>query len=489
MGWFDQYEFFGDASPAEKIDDMIARDAALDDLISSTSVTGITDRNKIINPSDILSKYTFGNSVGERRKYNEYLNALTTLQSQQQFSYDEWFESPEQQVIREKSAGLNSDILGLGGSESPSSDLSLPSPNEGLPTLGDIVNNSISSISSVVSSLSSVASLATAFTDIPLKQQNLNNAELVGEQLDLQNENLLGVSMANDIANLLGTAQQVHLKSKSTEPFDLEGWFANDANFAPLAAVYGNSPRYDAQLNKQRNAVLEHVRSASAAQKDIASNIYDTGEIISSPYYSPDQKLTMIQLKPFTAACAAADKAEVTLRNTIADIKNKFSSGLNVQTAIDAANNENHYKAEFFDEANGQLVAAYEQFLRDVSIPAYELERSINQGYLDLFNSDPSGLNGWKAAYLYGSNGGTSWKDAYFVRMDESFGALIDSELSIAKASGDFAEIQYMLQALQTISQSMTSRGKNNPLYFDGRLLTIVNKYENILMQSLENLE
>lgn len=468
----------------------------LHDFINELPVTGITSRDQIINPYDYLDHYHFGNGAQGRREYNEFLGRLQNIQAQQQASYDEWYNSPEQQAIRDREAGLNPDLVGLSGSEVPQTGVSQINPTEGLPTTGEQVSSVVQGITSIIGTLSSVASLATAFSTLPLTAQQSKNAKLLGEQLGLQNESLglqneqqLGLMMARDISDLLATAQQVHLNSGKSEPFDLDGWFAHDDNFAPLGAIYGNNPRYAPQLAKQREAVLNHMKEAASAQKDLASSTYGLGQIISSPYYSPDQKLTMIQLKPFTAACAAADLADTKLRETLADIRSKYASGLNVQTAIDVANNQNKYQSDFYAEAQGSLVAAFEQFLRDSATPAYELEKNINQGYLDMFNSDPSGEGAWKASYLYGSKGGSSWKEAYYIRFDESFKSLIDSELAVAQATGDYASLNAMITAFDSILATSASNPLSKLFSIDPNFVKIAKKYRDFLRDEVARIE
>lgn len=437
---------------------------------TSGDYLNITDRSQIINPEEILSQGNWTNSAESIAEYNKALQALRNIQAQQEAAYEEYYNSPINQVQRDQVAGLNPDILGLSGSQSAQAGVGESQPYSGLPTSEQLLFQSEQikqqKFQNIISALSAVTSLATAFSTIPLNIQNAKNAKKAGENLDLQNialgfsnealdlanQNSFGASMAKDIAGLLSTAQQKHLDSDSTAPFDLDAWFADDSNFSSLEAIYGSSPRYASTLAHQRKAVLEHQKNAAISQKDFASNTFGLGEIISSPYYSPDQKLTMIQLKPFTIACAKAEQAEVSLSTTISNIKKQYADGLDVSKAIDAANTHSSYQADYFSEADGKKVAAYEQFLRDVAVPGYEMEKAINQGYLDYFNTDPSGEAGWKAAYLYGSKGGASWHEAYMLRNDDVFQKLIDSEVAQAQATGDFSYLKALGEAFKNLS-------------------------------------
>lgn len=447
------------------------------DSYTSGDYLNITDRSQIINPEQILAQGNWNNSADSIAEYNKALQALRNIQAQQEAAFAEYYNSPLNQAQRDQVAGLNPDILGLSGSQAVEAGVGESQPYSGLPTSEQLAFQSEQikqlKFQNIISALSAVTSLASAFSTLPLNIQNAINAKKAGENLDLQNaalglanqnasltnealdlanQNSFGVSIAKDIAGLLSTAQQKHLESGSTDPFDLDAWFADDSNFSSLEAIYGSSPRYTSTLSHQRKAVLEHQRNAAISQKDFASNTFGLGEIISSPYYSPDQKLTMIQLKPFTIACAKAEQAEVALSTTIAHIKKQYAEGIDVSKAIDVANRQSSYQADYFSEADGKKVAAYEQFLRDVSLPGYEMEKAINQGYLDYFNTDPSGEAGWKAAYLYGSKGGASWHEAYMLRNDDVFQKLIDSEVAQAQATGDFSYLKALGEAFKNLS-------------------------------------
>lgn len=437
----------------------IVRIGSQSGLYDQLTTTGITSRDQIINPYELLDQSTYGQSRREKMRYQSDLARLLEIQKQQEASYEEWYNSSEQAAIREREAGINPDLAGLDNAGSASQ--VAPSelvPGANLPTNGEVASNVISGITSVIGSLSSVASLATAFTTLPLTLEQTKNAKKVGEHLDLQNEAQLGTMIASDISDLLATAQQAHIDSGSQDPFDIDGFFANDSNFATLDPIYGSNPRYASQLAKQRKAVLAHQKRAAESQSGFASANWSLANIISDPRYTGDQKLTMIQLRPFVEACVNADAAEVALRDSIASWSKLRQDGMDVNLAIDAANSANRasisqsgYTEAYYDEVDGKLVAAYEQFFRDSMMPSLSLQQSINQGYLDLFNSDPSGEAGYKAAYLFGSNGGSSWEEVYILRQKDSIKKLVDSKIAVAQATGDYAELQAMMNAFNNV--------------------------------------
>ena len=454
----------------------------------------ITSRDQIINPNELIDTSMYANNVQGRALMENDLQRARTYAEQQEAAYQEWYDSPEQQAIRQRAAGQNPNLMEYSGGESSDTTPQNGSPMAGLPTNGEIAVNVATGISSVISSLSSVANLATAFSTLPLIAQQSKNAKSLGKQLDLQNEILglesrsnLGVLLANDISDLLATDMQRHLDSESSEPFDEESWFNDDSNFSSLDSIYGSHPYYKSELAKQRRAVLSHRQRAASMQSNLASSNWSLGQIIGDSRYSSDQKLTMIQLRPYIDACVAADSAEVSLRSTLARIRDRYSTSIDVDLAAQAFNSRNEsdlsfygYNLDYYSTAQGDLVAAYEQFLRDSSKAGVSLQSAINQGYLDMFNSDPSGESGWKAAYLFGSNGGSSWKEAFLIRHNDKFNALVDSEIVTAEANGDYANLIALGSALSNFI-SAPSYTEAIDVMFVSHYTGILDKIEKIL--------
>lgn len=473
----------------------------LDDALSKP-IGQVTSRDEFIDPYSLVNPSNYGRSRAEIARYKSDLQRAELYLSQQQASYKEWYESSEQQAIRDREAGLNPDLLGLGENEAGDVPLNPVSPVDGLETNGQVASRVVESIVGVVGTLSNVASLASAFVTLPPtlsnlgKQGNLLDAQI--EAQDISNTSALGVQMANDIGDLLATAMQAHLDSGSEDPFDLDGFFSNDDNFAALKEVYGSNPRYTALLAKQKKAVLEHQKKAVNLQKDVAQGYLDYGQVASNPFLSPSQKLTILQLRPFTEACVKADLAEVNLRKVIADWKSKVQEGISADKAIRATNaqfdsqiEQGEYLAKYYDSVDPVLVAGFEQFMREVQTTSGSLEQLINQGYIDMFNNDPTGVGAWRAAYLYGSNGGASWNEAYIVRSIENTKALIDAEVAVARATGKYADAKAMLDAFGSVLTGLStdsSLWENNNAGWS-MYRSELTEYITNLQKVLENLE
>ena len=437
----------------------------LDSTVNSP-VGSVTSRDQIIDPYTLVDQSHYKNTRAGRALYESDLARAKEYQKQQEAAYEEWYGSPEQAALRERAAGINPDLAGLeNAGEASQVAPSEAVPGQTLPTNGQMFMNTVNTISSVVGSLSSVASLATAFTDLPLKSQQLQNLKDTGSGINLQNEATslsnqkeLAMQLSGDISGLLGTAVQAHLNSGTEGAFDYDAWFADDNNFSPLEPMYGSYSSYSPALALARNQSLKYHKDASLLQKDAAQNDWDFSNIIGDPRYTPDQKLTAIQVRPFMKACQDADLAENKLREALADWNKKYYSKLNPETSADAVNAANSaniaesgYKEDYYNASDGELVAAFDEFVRECSKIGLNLEKSINTGYQDMYNSDPNGLNGAKAAYLYGSNGGASWNEAYLTRFDDKQSRLIDSMILEAQANGDTAHLRAYIQAIDGI--------------------------------------
>lgn len=428
------------------------RSAAL--ALIDAGVGSITSRDQIINPYDLIDPSMYTQTRRGKSQYESDLAALTAFQQLQEAAYQEWYDSPEQAAIREREAGINPDFVGLDNAGDASAvEPSGMVPGANLPSNGEVASNVVGHLISTVGALSSVASLATAFTNIPIAQQvardthNLSSAQL--EALQLSNRGELARQMSGDIASLLGTAVQSHLDSGSQEAFDYDAWFAEDKNFESLASAYGHYGGYAAALSLARDQSLKYHKDSVDLQRQTAQGEFDFGSIISDPRLSPSQKLTSVQLRPYVEATIKSRLALDKLSAAVAEFDTKVREGMDVQSAVDAANSKfrtdvavNEYNASYYDTLQADVMAEFENYLREVDTIGLTLRKSINTGYLDMYNNDPSGLDGYKAAYLFGNNGGASWQEAYqmqnisqFVEFYELNKDLLQSQLTNEKWS------------------------------------------------------
>lgn len=372
-----------------------ARDAALSQL---GNVGSITSRDQIINPYEMITPDMYRNTRAGRAQYESDLASLFELQKQQNAAYEEWYESPEQQAIRDRSAGLNPDLLGLSDGEAAEAAPGEAVPGQGLPTNGEMIANGVTSIASLLSSVvGGVASLAALPSTISANVASAGVSRSLSTAQDIRNTSDLSTIIGDEISALYGAALQDTLDNPDT-PFDTDAWFADDANFSVLRESYGKFPNFDAVLSSQRKQILRHKRNAAQLQKDWASDQFDFGMIYSDPYFSPSQKIMIPQQSELQGYFRDVDVARAKYEKTLYEIEEQIKRGLDVDTAVDAANAQNEYLANI----DGRKKAAQEAFMRDCEVARLKRIRRMHDHLFKAFENDPTSAEAAAATFLIG---------------------------------------------------------------------------------------
>lgn len=409
-------------------------DSTLESVLNS-EIGSITSRDQIYDPYDLVRLHMYGNGANAQAAYNADLARAKQFVERQEAAYQEWYNSPEQMAIRQREAGLNPDLSGIDGT-SEAADVSSPegSPLDNIPSTEQQFASVIGGIGSIVGSLSSVASLATAFTNIGLSPYQKNSLISQDYSSELSNIDSLKTLISSDISDALATAVDLHNSTDSLEPFDYDSWFNDDNNFNSLKSSYGHFPFFDSALSNARRQSLRFHKNASELQKDTLSFDFDIGKLLSDPRLSPSQKLTAIQVRPYVTACYEADKLDAEVRSAIAN-----------------------FNKDYYSNSDGSLVSSFDKLFRDTQSIAFRLESKINEGYISMFDSEPNGFNGFRAAYLYGSKGGRSWQDAFMLHSKENVDILISSLVSEAEATRDTAKLRAFISALGNLTSKDTN--------------------------------
>lgn len=418
----------------------------LDDAIGQ-----ITSRDDIINPYDIVDIRNYPDTPEGRAQYQQDLARAIEYQKQQLASYEEWYSSESQQAIRMSEAGLNAALHGLSGTQAAQTEPSSMIPAQDIPTSEERTLSKISAgasfLGTVINGLSAVTGLASAFSQIGLNKvakegQQLSN---IGQGLsnvgqELSNISALKSLIASDIDNSLGTAMQSALESGVA--FDLDSWFSDDSNFETLRNSYGTFSGFDAALSQARKSVLAHRKNAVGQQKDFAISQDAFAKIASSPFYSFEQKLHLAQLQPYMVRLERLEESKRSLEDAVVAYQTAYHKGLDPDAAVDAANSQNRYNHEYYSEADGKLVAAFEQFMRECETSGKTMQKEINDNYLSMYRANKDNIDGWKAAYLFSSNGGSSWQEAYMVNSTDYFLNFMKSNETVQNAIAKNAELR-----------------------------------------------
>ena len=449
------------------IQEIIRRRDAQRELDKSLSgpIGSITSRDQIIDPYALVDPNNYAKTRKGIASYEADLASAERYAEQQEAAYKEWYESPEQQVARDRQAGLNSDLVGASTSEAADVEPSSRNPLEGISTNGQVFSNFFAS---AINTLSAISGLSSAFSSVSLNKS-------IQEGQDLGNRDALKRILASDISDSLGSALQSALSLG--EEFDLEGWFSNDENFSKLRDSYGSYSSFDSALSLAREQSLRHYSSAVELQKNAAQGTWDLANIVSDPRYSPSQVLTMIHLQPYTEAVVEQRAALIELEKVIAEYnkdvynaKNPTIEGVSATLGQIADAAESQYSADYYDQLDGKLFAAFEQYIQKCSLAGHTMSSKVNSHYLDMFTKDPSGEDAWKAAYLFGSNGGRTLEEAYYLQSIEDYVSLMSvlleqSQVDLTNSKWDrWLELADLGQKYITAFKSGNS--KTNPLQF-----------------------
>ena len=377
------------------------------DLISA-GVGSITSRDQIINPATLIDPSMYEQTRRGRSQYESDLAALQNFQAQQEAAYQEWYDSPEQAALRERAAGLNPDLIGLDNAgESAEALTSDAVPGQNLPTNDEVAFNAINAITSIASSCASLAGLPLQFAQLTGQKEINKGLQLDNEAKSILNNANLTSNVAGDIEGLLATAVQAHNDSGSTDPFDYDAFFGNDANFEPIKALYKDNPRIDTVLSLQRKQILKHRKNMATLQKDWASNQFDFGQIASDPMFSSDQKLMLATNIPLQAYFFEVRKAALERQRVYDEVDAQIKKGLDVQSAIDAANEQNEYLAAL----DGRKRAADEEFMRQCNRAALNRKDQIDSNLFSLWSVNPATLEAQGSMYLLGGMQSNNIKD------------------------------------------------------------------------------
>lgn len=391
--------------------------------LTSGDYLNITDRSQIINPEQILLGFDYPNTESGQAAYSKALAALKSIQEQQIAAYEDWYNSPEQQVIRDRAAGLNPDILGLSGTQAAESSVQSQNPIAGLPTAEDtalkqeqIRSERANRIIGVVNSISSIANLATSFSNVFLNQAQKG---LIGSQkqsLDLQNlkefESLTGSEIASRLSDSISNALAVG------QSLDVSSWFNDDANFAGILEAYSpdGSQRFVDSFSNVRNRLQKSLGAAYEQGRVTADNQSSFSAVLADPRYSTDQILQIAQIRPYMEAKLALQRAYDKYQTELADLKSEYIKGLDVESAVDAANAKFEYDKEYLMELDGKKAAIHQNYVNECNGITANMRSSINKNLLSIYEKHPNDQRGFAAAYLF-DNAANEWYEYLAAQM------------------------------------------------------------------------
>lgn len=380
----------------------------------SSDYTNITDRSQIINPTSWLEQFGIDTSYDDGQAlYDRYFSMLQDLQKQQEASFEEFYNSPEQQVIRDKTAGLNPDILGVSGSQSSSPDLSSVNPmdamreREALRLQEDA--NRTARLSSVVNLVSSIANVAALPAQISSLISGKKLTDLQSGSQTLANLSSFEDLVSNEISSRLSDA--IDSGIESGKGLDIAEWFGNDENFKNILDIYRPDAglMYDRSFANVRKRMQKNLAKAYENGKVTADNRYSFASLLADPRVSSDVLIQAAQIQPYMHAKLELEKAAIMYQTKLAEWQTKYQDALSVEDAVAAVNNKNEYDAEYYKNMDAEKMVLWKAYQEEAASIAARMHSAIDKNLYDIYSKYSDNEIGFAAAYVISGGASKSW--------------------------------------------------------------------------------
>ena len=348
-------------------------------------IGSVTSRDQIIDPYALVNPANYRKSRTGQAQYNSDLLQAQQYAERQEAAYQEWYNSPEQQAIRDREAGLNPDLVGLSGSEAADTEQNPNSPIAGQQTNGQLAIESINLVMSVVQTAASVATLAQGIPNIG------KQGKLLDSQIDAQN--IANVNSFEQIAHNAIASKFATFHAAETaagRAVDVAKYFADDANFADILPSYApsDSPMYQHALARVRKGSESVLASAYGTNADAAQNQQSFARLLANPYANSNTVVMSAILEPLMSAVFQMESYEAQYRSDAAKFKSDAMSGIDAtetgEVWLDSQKQELRSK-EFFNIIESAKAQVYQNlkdtYLKERYSPAGQTAQMLILGH------------------------------------------------------------------------------------------------------------
>lgn len=303
-------------------------------------IGSVTSRDQIIDPYALVNPSNYKRTRAGQAQYNSDLAQAQRYAEMQEAAYQEWYESPEQQALRDREAGLNPDLLGLSDGEAADTEMNPNSPIAGQETNSQVASRVTDNIVGVISSVASLAALPGQFAQLPNigKQGKLLDAQLAGQKLNNDAIALGNINAFEQVSHKAISDKFAAFHAAETaagRAVDVASWFADDNNFADILPSYAPSdnPMYQNALARVRKGSQNILAEAYKSNEAAATNQSNFAKIISNPWYDDDTKIMSAQFAPIMDAIFELEKMTVDFNKKATDAKTKYVQAIDAEEA------------------------------------------------------------------------------------------------------------------------------------------------------------
>lgn len=306
----------------------------------SVGIGSVTSRDQIIDPYSLVNPANYKKTRAGQAQYNSDLLQAQRYAEMQEAAYQEWYNSPEQQAIRDRAAGLNPDLLGLSDSEASNTEMNPNSPIAGQETNGQVAVNAIDSAVSVIQAAASLAALPAQFMQLPNigKQGKLLDKQITGQQLTNESIALGNISSFEQTAHNAIADKFAAFHAAETaagRSVDVAKWFGDDSNFADILPSYAPSdnPMYSHALSRVRTGSQKVLAEAYGLNEKAATNQSNFARLLANPWSDPDTLIMTAQFEPVMNAVFELEKMTLDFNKLSTDAKRQYVQAVDAQEA------------------------------------------------------------------------------------------------------------------------------------------------------------
>lgn len=367
--------------------------------VMSGDIGQVTSRDQFIDPYALVNPANYRKTRAGQAQYNSDLQQAQLYLEMQQAAYKEWYESPEQQAIRDREAGINPALVGLGDSEAGQAALNPSSPIADQETTGQVVTRSVDSISGLIGTAASLAALPIQFMQFP-KQMRLLDKQIEGAQLINEGQSIANITSFEQIAHQaiaskVATAHSAALAAGQS--FDVAKYFADDSNFADIIPSYAPSdnPMYQnalARVRKGSESIMAEAYSTTADKLDSQTKV---ARVLANPYVSDDTKLMVAQLSPVMEKVFELEKITYDFQQKAAETKIEYMNAIDADKAGILFNQQQSYQT---------LLMKHQKIIESAKSLVYENLRTI-------YETSPVSPAGFSASCMILGQTPSGWQD------------------------------------------------------------------------------
>ena len=360
----------------------------------------VTSRDQIIDPYAYVNSADYGTSTSEQIRYKEDLARYQRYAEMQEASYQEWYNSTEQQVLRERQAGRNPDLTDVIGSEASDTAPAEVSPMDGAQTPLQEISSVVGSFSSLISMVSGVASLpATIASSFASANAANASASFIGSQTlaqDIANEMAIEKGVFNHVSGLFANALSLD------NSVNINDWLSNPDNLSGVYELFASSenPRYRAAFQRGISNVLKVRSAANKISADTISSQSSLARLLADPYTDENLVLQVAYMEPLMDSLRQLEALDRDYQIFLTQTKDSYLRSLDPVAAAEYSNAHYKYQTEYFNNLDGSEVAATEIRLKVAESIIKECESNIYSNYNEIYDFSPDTYLGMRAGSI-----------------------------------------------------------------------------------------